>query len=896
MMNISAICTDEQRRAKVRSTPDLNGLDYLEVDSDDQLTLKVYFLRKAPAAIGENNVIIEGGRRITNIKVLDADVKRDPNPEIDDYMIVTVDKAGDFSTYTLRVVEVDHYQKGLPVYRDMKDFDARYARLDFSFKAGCASDLDCKIDDVCPPAPLVEPEINYLAKDYASFRQVILDRLALTIPGWQERHVPDIGITLVEILAYVGDYLSYYQDAVATEAYLETARQRISVRRHARLVDYTLHEGCNARSWLFVHTSVDQTASSSPPLYPSDLYFITGSSDDVAASSTMLTADIIRNIPADSYEAFEVLQQDEKQALAFYKHHNEIHFYTWGDKDCCLPKGATSATLEDFEPAANENEPENSAETAEDNNYGQRSEQQGYAQKQSSYGNAPKPSKPAPAQRPRILHLKKGDYLLFEEVMGAKTGVPDDADSTHRHVVRLTNFKEATDALYNKNVLEIEWSVEDALPFPLCISAIGRAPTCQQLENISVARGNILLIDHGLTQPDEQLDPVQEGDSTAQCEGPGHPSDVTVSALPYRTQLKHSPLTYSEQLPTSIVPAARLLTQDIRNALPEITLSSTIAGANPAQPWTWLPQADLLESNGEDRHFVVEINNDGYAQLRFGDDELGRAPQVGEKLTAHYRIGNGPMGNVGAETITRVVLRNNITLSGIVFTPRNPLPAQGGTAQEPLSEAKLFAPRAFRTKLERAITADDYAQLAQDVSRVQRAAASLRWNGSGYTVLVAIDPLGTEEADQTLLDTAAQHLEPYRRIGHDVIVRQAKYVPLEIVMNVCVRPHYLRGHVKAALLKLFSNRLQPDGTPGFFHPDNLSFGDNIAVSTLVARAQAVPGVLNVTVTKLQRFGEAPDQELRNGVLLIGPSEVAQVDNDPSFPEHGTITFTMTGGR
>ncbi len=121
-------------------------------------------------------------------------------------------------------------------------------------------------------------------------------------------------------------------------------------------------------------------------------------------------------------------------------------------------------------------------------------------------------------------------------------------------------------------------------------------------------------------------------------------------------------------------------------------------------------------------------------------------------------------------------------------------------------------------------------------------------------------------------------------------------MPLEIVMNVCVRPHYLRGHVKAALLKLFSNRLQPDGTPGFFHPDNLSFGDNIAVSTLVARAQAVPGVLNVTVTKLQRFGEAPDQELRNGVLLIGPSEVAQVDNDPSFPEHGTITFTMTGGR
>ncbi len=91
------------------------------------------------------------------------------------------------------------------------------------------------------------PEINYLAKDYGTFRQLMLDRLALIMPDWRERHVPDLNITLVELLAYVGDYLSYYQDAVATEAYLDTARQRISVRRHARLVDYRLHEGVNAR-------------------------------------------------------------------------------------------------------------------------------------------------------------------------------------------------------------------------------------------------------------------------------------------------------------------------------------------------------------------------------------------------------------------------------------------------------------------------------------------------------------------------------------------------------------------------------------------------------------------------------------------------------------------------
>jgi hypothetical protein len=58
----------------------------------------------------------------------------------------------------------------------------------------------------------------------------------------------------------VGDYLSYYQDAIATEAYLGTARQRVSVRRHARLLDYAMHDGCNARVWVQVRVTTDAPA------------------------------------------------------------------------------------------------------------------------------------------------------------------------------------------------------------------------------------------------------------------------------------------------------------------------------------------------------------------------------------------------------------------------------------------------------------------------------------------------------------------------------------------------------------------------------------------------------------------------------------------------------------
>src|SRR5262249_56713148 len=69
-----------------------------------------------------------------------------------------------------------------------------------------------------------------------------------------ERPAADLGVALVELIAYAADNLSYRQDAIASEAYLATARKRVSVRRHARLVDYLLHEGCNARA--FVHFDV----------------------------------------------------------------------------------------------------------------------------------------------------------------------------------------------------------------------------------------------------------------------------------------------------------------------------------------------------------------------------------------------------------------------------------------------------------------------------------------------------------------------------------------------------------------------------------------------------------------------------------------------------------------
>ena len=270
----------------------------------------------------------------------------------------------------------------------MQGFDVRYASATLNFKAGCPTGLDCKPRRfVRPRFRRTQPEINYLAKDYASFRQLILDRLAVTMPQWQETHTADIGIMLVELLAWRAVISGYYQDSVATEAYLNTARQRISVRRHARLVDYAMHEGCNSRAWITIHTTRIRMASSQP----STIYFITAI-QSLPNQHVFQPADMLK-ITAGTYEVFEPLGVAGIQA---YAAHSEIDFYTWGNSECCIPQGATSATLVDTG-----------------------------------------------------LHLCPGDVLIFEEVIGPKTGNPSDADPTHRQAVKLTKVKPGTDRLYN---------------------------------------------------------------------------------------------------------------------------------------------------------------------------------------------------------------------------------------------------------------------------------------------------------------------------------------------------------------------------------------------------------------------------------------------------------------
>jgi predicted phage baseplate assembly protein len=372
-------------------------------------------------------------------------------------------------------------------------------------------------------------------------------------------------------------------------------------------------------------------------------------------------------------------------------------------------------------------------------------------------------------------------------------------------------------------------------------------------------------------------------------------TDVTYLPEKFNPALKNRPLTFREPVGPS-APAVSMLCQDPKKAVPQIALAGipAPAGEPGRMDGDWRPRRDLLDCRGNDRDFVVEINNDGCAFLRFGDGEQGRAPDAGTVFSARYRIGNGPSGNLGAETLSHLVLRGS-RVSGITIRPRNPLPATGGMAGESPDEVRLSAPHAYRRSLERAILAGDYAAIAGRNPKVQRASAVLRWNGSWHEARVSIDPLGMTGTPEDLAREIGSDLHRFRRAGHDVKVKPAAYVPLGLALAVCVEPDYLRAHVRQALLDRFSNRVLPGGRTGFFHPDNLTFGTEIPVSAVIAAAQEIPGVRCVSAA-LRRLDRKVPGDPARGALALGPREIGRLDNDPNYPEYGTIVLRMEGGR
>jgi predicted phage baseplate assembly protein len=551
-------CCNETRRNTILSNAGvtLNGIDYVEVldappvasVAAPQQTLMLHCLRAVPA-LTTDNVLIEGGESITRVSVVSvAPAGAGSN------VLAVVTSAGDFSPYVLRLVASAQRAIANPfeVTDVLAGFDPQLAEVQFSFHPGVQPGFECAPPPVnCPSPQSTPPPIDYLAKDYGSFRTLVLDRLNQLLPASVGNNEADLGVMLAELIAYRADQLSYQQDAIATEAYLQTARSRVSLRRHARLVGYHVHDGCNARAWMQI--SVAATPHEAVFLDRTLTRFYTYA----AGMPTTLAVDA-GNEEAALAAGVQVFQPLQDALL--YAEHNLIPFYTWGDSQCCLPAGAVEATLQ---------------------------------------GDLP--------------YLQAGDVLIFQEVIGPRTGNAADADLRHRCAVRLTQVAHVdaagqplVDPLFDASevpitssaqtpmpVTQIQWGPADALPFALCISSLYLDSNGieRSAANVSVALGNVVLADHGLSVSGTDLGimppprlfypPSPQAD---RCRQPAAPVPLPVR---FRPALSESPLTQAVPQPVTGIPTsagAAMLgsggTVDLNDAAGFVSLR--VQSANPA--------------------------------------------------------------------------------------------------------------------------------------------------------------------------------------------------------------------------------------------------------------------------------------------------------------------------
>ncbi|MCU0296424.1 MAG: hypothetical protein MUD05_10275, partial [Candidatus Nanopelagicales bacterium] len=572
------------------------GLDAKLAETLRQRTLLVRCLLPV-AALGAEQVRILGGERITPVEVewahpanaLPAESATDAErvrfgslPEPAKLLVMRTDRAGDFSRYRLEMVASTQELEPIP----HPAFDPRLWHIAFSFKVECPTDFDCREPLVCPEPPAEAPAINYLAKDYASFRRLLLDRISQLIPNWKPRSPADLGLTLVEWLAYVGDHLSYQQDAIATEAYLATCRSRISLRRHARLMDYFVSEGCNARAWVQIQVDADIEGTEEHPAIPERTRLLTR-----LPNQPVIIADA-----GPLLDQADAVFETRHPVQSLYAKHENIPFYTWGETECCLPAGATAATLKGHFPA-----------------------------------------------------LKGEDVLIFEEVTSPVTGESADADLNRRHAVRLTRVRAfgssgaspLRDPIGNTAITEIEWHAADALPFALILSRkadrkplptqpttpgplgpilpgnggkIGDTEHDEADRLYSVARGNIVVADHGLTVPWEDLGMVEESRVRVAATAGDDPCDVQEGQpLPprYRPRLARKPLTHRCPYDASLA-ASLSLVQDPSAALPlDLEVSAKADDEADGRREHWTLHRDLLGRPAMDPDFVAEIETDG---------------------------------------------------------------------------------------------------------------------------------------------------------------------------------------------------------------------------------------------------------------------------------------------
>jgi uncharacterized phage protein gp47/JayE len=816
-------------------TPEWNGIDYVEIASADQTQLRVHFLTTvavAPATAPPLIVTITGGETIPTVPVLpigpsawSADADGRP------LLSLEVGTPGDFSSYTLTIAGATN-------------LDPYFDQVPFSFKANCPSDYDCGPTQTTCPEPGEEPvAIDYLAKDFAGFTQALSDFSALRYPNWVERSEADIGVMLMEALSAIADELSYYQERVAAEATIATATQRVSLVRHARLVDYEPAAAAAAT------TVVQLEVGSTTPVPAGMICSAPG------ANGTQIPFQVGTGLtgagPAASYPvnpAWNALAGDGTPNLLPY---------WWDDSRQCLPTGSTSLWLVGHGHQLNAGQ-QLLIDTAGP-----------------SSGDPPVRELVTIAGVPVELTDPVFNRQLTRIDLSTATTLVHDLSQTH---------------LAGNLVPVVQGSrTIETFRIPVAPAAGGQGPGSGEASPSSGQLAPAVVRTGANWTPEDPLPNYLYTLGAPQISWlPVDPQDNDTSA-----SVALSPqITLSSTSPGGASPAAS------GGAGTQVwEWQRSLLGSAPDDTVFTLTPERYSRVGGSGGTSWFDYDGEG-TTIRFGDGTFGLLPAPGTVFTLTYLSGGGTVGNVPADTIVTFradPLQNTGPLPAISACT-NPFPATGGADEETAQQIRDRAPQAFAAQPLRVVQPTDYVAAAQSEPWIQQAGTTFRWTGSWMTVFTAANPKASEAPTVAEVEGLSDLLNRRRLAGYESYVLPPRYVSVDLQITVVAAPSSFASDVAAAVLTQLQPGPLPGGNVGFFDHSRWRFGGGLDPSALLAAIQAAAGVVGVVAVQYRERGVQPSWAPLAERIPVPVDRLLRVDNDPSRPEAGSLSVFVEGGK
>jgi Baseplate J-like protein len=293
----------------------------------------------------------------------------------------------------------------------------------------------------------------------------------------------------------------------------------------------------------------------------------------------------------------------------------------------------------------------------------------------------------------------------------------------------------------------------------------------------------------------------------------------------------------------------------------------------------WTLQESLAFSREGQRDFTLEIDEDDRATVIFGDGAFGAIPPSGAVVTATYRVGGGPHGNVAAQAIQTIVEAPQLVLAGAKVA--NARPATGGAERESIAHAVMHAPSVFRS-LKRAVTAQDYEALALDFKGVGKVRAeATSWN----VVKLVVAPAGGGQVSDVLAANLLAYFEDKRAISTLIEVEDVDYVKIYVTAEVGVKRFYASDDVKEQVQQAAGSLL------AFDHVD---FGQTLYLSKFYEAIEAIEGVAFVNINEFRQEHDAADTVAPSGKIELRTHEIPTIPaDDPTYA--GGIRVRLEGG-